>query len=1042
MGGVGDEPDEFDDPTSWEYIISDDDEHLGEPWPEEGLDPLPPGEARPRQRRPRRRAIENLTRTRRALRNIDEVELNVLDPNSLRRINFERNELTELPESLARFANLTEINVSENALRNLPDAIWSSNYILTVNASHNQLIRLNSGIGRAVELGALNVAHNRLSRLPDEIGDLQNLSYLNASNNILLNLPNALSKLRSLRSLVLSRNEFERFPESILGLQRLESLDLSGNHLRSLPERVGELKRLTNLDLSENNIEYLPSELGELSNLRELNLSNNELETLPKGLGKLSDSILLNLEGNNLEEPYLSLIRRGTKAILTYLRSLEESAPQYEAKLLLVGEGNVGKTSLLAYLRGEEFVKNRSTTHGVELDRLQFTHPSRDVTIQMNSWDFGGQPVYRISHQFFLTKRALYIVVWKPREGIEENQVVGWCRRIVLRVGRQARIVLVATHADERRVDFDSEAIAKQFPGVVIGSFAVSNKTGLGFEDLRHAISREAAKLPQMGEILSNKWVDARKEVMSQGKPYITRIRLERICASHGLDEDATSTFSNLLHDLGYIIHYSEDDGLRDLVVLQPEWLTKAIGFVLEDDETADHGGILEHRRLTSIWSKTPEGEEGYGEEHFPYFLRLMEKFDVSYRLPNGSSSLVAQLVPHTRPVIQWTQRRAGTRSLRTICRLTDEAPGLISWLTVRNSRFSTGHHWRRGLHIEHKAYDSQALIQLSSNNRDLQLNVIGPSPDYFFHVLKDGIEELVEERWAGLGYDFLVPCEQRDRGTDRMCTGYFRHQTLTKFRSRGEENIVCQNCVQWSNVNSLLTGYDSNSTSFQTLLEQIQLTQEATLNRLGRLEQRASESAHNLRIALRILSTEITDCPRLFTLRTENEGAIVRSFSTRHKFRLTLWCEEPGQEHAVHDASYTLKVSKDWLIAVTPYLRFVIGMLKVAVPLYAAVAPLSLPEEVSAGVSDELELSKTLVEQLPDLEDSEELSSGISEDIGRQSAKLAEGSGLRMLREMLLDLDTSRTFGGLRRIVSPSGDVLWVCRNHYSQYDPGLPRL
>ena len=49
----------------------------------------------------------------------------------------------------------------------------------------------------------------------------------------------------------------------------------------------------------------------------------------------------LELEDNPLPEPYPDLIKRGTEALLTYLRSLQkESTPQYEPKLLLLGEGN------------------------------------------------------------------------------------------------------------------------------------------------------------------------------------------------------------------------------------------------------------------------------------------------------------------------------------------------------------------------------------------------------------------------------------------------------------------------------------------------------------------------------------------------------------------------------------------------------------------------------------------------------------------------------------------------------------------------------
>ena len=45
------------------------------------------------------------------------------------------------------------------------------------------------------------------------------------------------------------------------------------------------------------------------------------------------------------------------------------------------------------------------------------------------------------------------------------------------------------------------------------------------------------------------------------------------------------------MHDLGLVIYYDEDEGLKDVVVLNPEWLTKAISYVLDDRVTADAEG-------------------------------------------------------------------------------------------------------------------------------------------------------------------------------------------------------------------------------------------------------------------------------------------------------------------------------------------------------------------------------------------------------------------------------------------------------------------
>jgi internalin A len=80
-------------------------------------------------------------------------------------------------------------------------------------------------------------------------------------------------------------------------------------------------------------------------------------------------------------------------------------------------------------------------------------------------------------------------------------------------------------------------------------------------------------------------------------------------------------------------------------MVLQPEWLTKAIGYVLEDRGTRNAGGLLEHSRLRELW--TPPRGEGYQPRYHPYFVRLMEKFDVSYRITDEPASLVGQLVPY-----------------------------------------------------------------------------------------------------------------------------------------------------------------------------------------------------------------------------------------------------------------------------------------------------------------------------------------------------------------------------------------------------------
>jgi internalin A len=53
-----------------------------------------------------------------------------------------------------------------------------------------------------------------------------------------------------------------------------------------------------------------------------------------------------------------------------------------------------------------------------------------------------------------------------------------------------------------------------------------------------------------------------------------------------------------------------------------------------------------------------------------------------------------------------------------------------------------------------------------------------------------------------------------------------------------------------------------------------------------------------------------------------------------------------------------------------------------------------------------------------------------------------AEGQALRAVRQIIFEKDPYRAFGNMRRVQSPVGDLLWVCADHYREYDPGLPVL
>ena len=698
-------------------------------------------------------------------------------------------------------------------------------------------------------------------------------------------------------------------------------------------------------------------------------------------------------------------------------------------------------------LRGKDFVKGLPFTHGIEIWPLVLPHPNAPADMAVRLWDFGGQEVYRVTHQFFFSPRGLYLVVWNPREGQEHDEVEGWLRRIRLRTMQDARALVVATHCPAgQRPDLDYPRLQQLFPQLLAGHFAVDNETGDGIGELKNEIAAKAALLPQMGQLISSRWVAVRQAVadLAKSEPQISFEDFTAICQDRGVDGDAIGTLAALMHDVGQIIYYGEDEGLQDFVVLNPEWLTKAISYVLQDEPTRNAMGELDHGRLREIWQDRADGG-GYPARHHQYFLRLMEKFDICYRL-DEHHSLVAQLVPYERPILPWdfgSPVPAGCRRLSLVCRFREQAPGLMAWLTVQRHPDATRLHWRNGVFLRYRipAYASEALLELRNPDQlELAVEVRAPSPDFFFHVLSDTIETLIAGRWPGLAYDMLIPCPA-STPDGSPCDGLILVHDLTVYREEGLNSYLCTACRTRHDVTALLTGFAPATAAEpdRDLLTQIASGVTRIEEGIGRAEGEAAELADSIRQILRAVSAEISDCPLLFTLAMVRPQGARRLRVDRTYFRLTLWCEHPDHWHPWADATYVFDQPREWLVKISPYANLVFAILRSVVPAAAAVAGVVLTAEQLKHAQSELHLMTTLASGLPIVEPDASAAWPLELSSGQPSAQ-AQGQAMRAIRTVIFEQDPARAFGDMRRVLTAAGDYLWICPDHYGSYDPGLP--
>jgi internalin A len=199
-------------------------------------------------------------------------------------------------------------------------------------------------------------------------------------------------------------------------------------------------KKQTKLNLSGNQLKTLPAEIAELKSLTTLILYKNQLKTLPAEIAELKNLTQLDLSGNPLESPPLEIAERGIEAIRSYFKSLEaERRALNEVKVLLVGDGGAGKTSLVKQVLGEEFDTHEPQTHGITIRDWHV----EDIIVHF--WDFGGQEIMHATHQFFLSKRSLYILVL---DGRRDEKTEYWLKHIES-FGGDSPILVVLNKIDE-----------------------------------------------------------------------------------------------------------------------------------------------------------------------------------------------------------------------------------------------------------------------------------------------------------------------------------------------------------------------------------------------------------------------------------------------------------------------------------------------------------------------------------------------------------------------------------------------------------------
>lgn len=154
---------------------------------------------------------------------------------------------------------------------------------------------------------------------------------------------------------------------------------------------------------------------------------------------------VLTLEGNNPATISVAFDPRGARLLagtcggdvhvfrLTGVRVAAAAEPTrryVNAKVVLLGEGTVGKTSLAHRLIDDQYVV-KDRTHGMNVWPLPLPLPP-DATIDREAllWDLAGQEDYRLIHRLFLDETALALLLINPQKDDPFAEAGDWLKAL------------------------------------------------------------------------------------------------------------------------------------------------------------------------------------------------------------------------------------------------------------------------------------------------------------------------------------------------------------------------------------------------------------------------------------------------------------------------------------------------------------------------------------------------------------------------------------------------------------------------------------
>jgi len=280
-----------------------------------------------------------------------------------------------------------------------------------------------------------------------------------------------------------------------------------------------------------------------------------------------------------------------------------------------------------------------------------------DLTLSL--WDFGGQNVFYTMHHIFLSAQGVYVIAFDMKELAEETtsgaalEYVGFWLKSIRLHAPDSPICIVGTFAHEAAGNGIFRSINRrllayvgdEFPQIVKNSsdrllyFPCDNKDGFGILRVRKTIEEIAlAETIRPERHISMRMVVFLDKILERAKSseYLDFGTVKEIGLSIGITGDEIiRKCLNVFHQRGLLVYLSSTEALRNIVVINPQWLVDNLSKVIRDgsvhrlnEQEVESKGLVEDMKMTYERGFTTLDFLQYvwGKQHQGFFLDLMRQ--------------------------------------------------------------------------------------------------------------------------------------------------------------------------------------------------------------------------------------------------------------------------------------------------------------------------------------------------------------------------------------------------------------------------------